>query len=92
MKYELRYHGQFLKDMKRLKQGGWKLQKLEEFFLELQKGPPFPFRYQVHPLHGDMDGVWDAHITQNWVVFFRYNRKDVIELIRTGTHASLNLS
>lgn len=92
MNYELDYHRHFLKDAKRLKQSGYKMQKLEEFFLDFQKGPPFPHHYHVHPLTGDMSGIWDAHLSENWVILFRYRGKGTIELIRTGTHASLGLS
>ena len=92
MAYELRLHRQFVKDAERLKKAGWDMKKFSIFLQELRKSPPFPHQYEIHQLRGAMEGVWDAHITQNWVVLFRQPRDGVIELLRTGTHQYLGLS
>ena len=92
MSSELHVHRQFVKDVKRLKKAGWDMRKLKSFLQELRKSPPFPEQYSVHPLQGDLQGVWDAHITQNWVVLFRRVQPGIIELLRTGTHGYLNIS
>ncbi|MSR86825.1 type II toxin-antitoxin system YafQ family toxin [Candidatus Peribacteria bacterium] len=92
MTCKFRFHRQFDKDVKRLKKAGWNMPQLQKFFQELQKGPPFPERYNIHPLKGDMQGTLDAHITHNWVVLFRQQEPGIVHLLRTGTHGYLNLS
>ena len=92
MRHELVPRRQFLRDIKRLKEAGWPMQALTEFLDCLRRGHPFPEKYQVHELHGELEGVWDGHVRQNWVVLFRYRKKGIIELSRTGTHASLGIS
>lgn len=92
MAYELRMRRQFVKDATRLKKAGWDMKKLNVFLEALRKSPPFPVQYEIHPLHGDLEGTWDAHITQNWIVLFRQAQKGVIELLRTGTHQYVGLS
>lgn len=92
MASELRLHRQFEKDMKRLKKAGWDMKKMQLFLQELRKSPPYPEHYDIHPLQGELEGTWDAHLAQNWVVFFRPLRPGVIEVMRTGTHAYLGIS
>ena len=91
MRYELHRHRQFIRDVKRLKKAGWNLGILGDFLEALQKGQPFPARYKIHPLHGELGGIWDAHIVHNWVILFRFVGDSTIELLRTGTHASVGL-
>lgn len=91
MLFELIPRRQFLRDVSRLKKSGWPMKPLTDLLNHLRVGPPFPPKYQIHELQGELAGVWDAHIRQNWVVLFRYRGKS-IELSRTGTHASLKLS
>ena len=92
MPSKLLFHRQFDKDVKRLKKAGWDVRKLEAFLLELQKSPPYPDNYNIHPLQGNLDGVWDAHVMHNWVVLFRPLQPGAIELLQTGTHQYLGLS
>lgn len=68
------------------------MQKMRLFLQELRRSPPYPEQYDIHPLQGNLEGVWDAHLAQNWVVFFRPVQAGVIEVLRTGTHAYLGIS
>lgn len=92
MIYKVIFHRQFDKDVKRLKNSGWDVSKLQKFVGEIRKGPPFPERYEIHSLQGDMQGVLDGHVVQNWVVLFRFLESNTIEFLRTGTHGYLGLS
>ena len=58
----------------------------------LSAGPPFAAKYHVHELQGDLQGVWDFHVARNWLILFRYIDASTIELLRTGTHASIGLT
>ncbi len=60
-------------------------------FLHHLESPKLPEKYRTHPLKGSFAGTWDAHLAHNWVVLFRYLDTDTIELLRTGTHASVGI-
>ncbi|MCL2326968.1 MAG: type II toxin-antitoxin system YafQ family toxin [Bacteroidetes bacterium] len=49
-----------------------------------------PGRYKNHPLTGDREKKWDLHITPDWVLLYKKDRKKaVIQLARMGTHSDL---
>ncbi|MFH0770731.1 MAG: type II toxin-antitoxin system mRNA interferase toxin, RelE/StbE family [Candidatus Peregrinibacteria bacterium] len=83
------FHRQFMKDRQRIEESGWNMRLLDEFMRSC-KNWPLPRAYEAHEMKGQMAGVWDAHIRQNWVVQFRKD-SDTILLIRTGTHAMLGI-
>lgn len=70
-------------------ESGWDRQLLDAFILSCEHWP-LSGAYEVHRMKGEMAGVWDAHIRQNWVVLFRKNG-DCIYFLRTGTHAMLGI-
>ncbi len=92
MRCELRLHRQFAKDLERLKRAGWPMERMKKALHVLASGPPFPKLWNIHELQGDLAGVYDMHVSHNWLILFRYSDKNIIELLRTGTHASINLS
>lgn len=92
MRCELLLHRQFKKDLEKLKRSGWSMTKMKSALSSLADGPPFPVSLKVHELEGDLQGVYDLHVSHNWLILFRYQKKDVIEILRTGTHASINLT
>ncbi|OGJ63574.1 hypothetical protein A3H90_02850 [Candidatus Peribacteria bacterium RIFCSPLOWO2_02_FULL_55_36] len=81
----------FLKDVKRWKRSGRGLEPLEELFCRIEKGmwPP-AVQYEAHLLSGDLEGVWDIHLRQNWIVLVKFHEGTVWAL-RMGTHAELGL-
>lgn len=92
MRCELLLHRQFKKDLQKLKRAGWNMEQAKAALFVLAEGPPFPVKYGVHELQGSMQGVYDMHVTHNWLILFCYREKNVIEILRTGTHASINLT
>ncbi len=66
--------------------------KMKSALQALADGPPFPVSLKVHELEGALKGVFDLHVSHNWLILFRFQSKSVIELLRTGTHASINLT
>lgn len=81
----------FLKDVKRWKKSGRSLELLEELFYRIAKGmwPPAA-QYKAHLLRGELEGVWDIHLRQNWIVLVKFDEGTVWAL-RMGTHAELGL-
>ena len=68
------------------------MEKMKKALDVLADGPPFPVSYNVHELSGTLLGVYDMHVSHNWLILFRFQSKHVIEVLRTGTHASINLT
>lgn len=92
MRCELRPHRHFEKDLARLKRAGWPMEKMKKALGVLANGPPFPPSWKIHPLDGPLAGIYDMHVAHNWLILFCYREKNIIELLRTGTHASINLT
>jgi toxin HigB-1 len=36
--------------------------------------------YRLHPLKGDLKGVWAVDVTRNWRITFRFEGKDVCDV------------
>ena len=87
----LEFTNRFLKDVKRWKKSGKNVQPLEGLFHMIEKGvwPPVA-KYEAHLLSGDLEGVWDIHIRQNWIVLAKFHQGTVY-VLRMGTHAELGL-
>lgn len=92
MRCDVLLHRQFVKDLEKLKRSGWPMVKMKSALGALASGPPFPVSLKVHELEGALQGVYDLHVAHNWLILFRYQGKNVIEVLRTGTHASINLT
>lgn len=81
----------FHRDYARWKKAGWNMRQLDAFLNDATAHWPLSPKYKAHQLKGHLQGVWDVHIRQNWVVFFRVE-KEYIKLLRMGTHAYLGIS
>lgn len=43
-------------------------------------------RYRLHPLKGDMKGVWSVTVRANWRITFRFEGTDVVDVELTDYH------
>ena len=92
MKYAVRESTKFRKDLKRLLKRGLDRQKLLEVVRLLASGQPLPPKYKDHALTGDLAGLRDCHIQNDWVLLYKIeNLVLVLTLVRTGTHSDLGL-
>ena len=92
MKYAVRESSKFRKDLKRLLKRGLDRQKLLEVVRLLASGQPLPPKYKVHALTGDLAGLRDCHIQNDWVLLYKIEDLVlVLTLVRTGTHSDLGL-
>ena len=90
MKYEIRFAGQFKKDLKLAKKQGRDLEKLFAVVEKLADAVPLPAKYRDHPLSGDYAGCRECHIEPDWLlVYERYEDVLVLMLDRVGSHAEL---
>ena len=92
MKYAVRESSKFRKDLKRLLKRGLDRQKLLEVVRLLASGQPLPPKHKDHALTGDLAGLRDCHIQNDWVLLYKIEDLVlVLTLVRTGTHSDLGL-
>lgn len=80
----------FRKTVRRWKKSGRDMRPLEEFIDVVRTTWPPPAKYEAHLLAGSLEGIWDIHLRQNWVLLLRFDA-GVVYFLRMGTHAELGL-
>ena len=92
MKYGVRKTSRYKKSLKKMLKRGKDIKKLTNVVLKLANGEQLPPQYKDHPLNGDLAGLRDCHIENDWVLL--YEIKDnllILSLADTGTHSDLGL-
>ena len=91
MKYRVFRAKRFRKNLKKMLRRGKDVNKLNEVVLKLAQGETLPPKYRDHALSGDLDGLRDCHIENDWVLLYFYTSAGelVLTLTDTGTHADL---
>ena len=90
MKYGIRKTARFKKSLKLMLKRGKDNGKMAKIVHLLANGKPLPPECKDHALSGDLAGLRDCHIENDWILF--YSIKDNILLLTlsdTGTHADL---
>lgn len=80
----------FLKDFDKWKKSGKNMAPFDEFVSVIHTTWPPPSKYEAHLLSGELEGIWDIHIRQNWIVLAEFHN-ETVTLLRMGTHADLKL-
>ncbi|GHS97951.1 hypothetical protein FACS1894139_11640 [Planctomycetales bacterium] len=84
---EIKPHKQFRQDVKRLGKQNKNLDELNAVITLLQKQKILPEKYRDHPLKGNFAGFRGCHLSGDWILAYRVNRKNNrLELYGTGTH------
>jgi len=91
-KYTVRQTKRFRKSLKKIMKRGKDRAKLMTVVNMLARGEILPPQYKDHALIGDLIGLRDCHIENDWVLL--YEIKDnvlILSLADTGTHSDLGL-
>jgi len=80
---------QYRKDLKRYKNQPKKLDALKELLRVLQNEQPIPAEYKPHMLLGQYKGCMECHIQGDFLLIWFDEERDIIELVRLGTHSEL---
>ena len=80
---------QYKKDLKRYKNNPQKLADLKEVLKMLQNEQPIPADYLPHSLSGKYKGCLECHINGDFLLIWYDKNRDVIELVRLGSHSEL---
>jgi len=92
MKYFIKQTTRFKKSLKKMLKRGKEYAKLRAVVEMLARGETLPPQYKDHALVGDLIGLRDCHIENDWVLL--YEIKDnvlILSLADTGTHSDLGL-
>jgi len=79
----------FKKDYKRILKRQYPEAKFIEILTLLLTDQPLPVKCKPHKLLGEYDGMWECHITPDWLLVYEINNDTELKLRRTGTHADL---
>ena len=80
---------QYRKDLKRYKHQPEKLEALTKVLKMLKNEQPVPAEYKPHLLIGQYKGCMECHIQNNFLLIWVDEVKNIIELVRLGTHSEL---
>ena len=91
MKYRVFKAKRFRKSLKKMIRRGKDINKINDVILKLAMGESLPPQYRDHALSGDLEGLRDCHIENDWVLLYFYttNGELVLTLTDTGSHADL---
>lgn len=90
MKYTVRQTKKFRKELKKMLKRGVDRTKLSKVVTLLACGEQLPPQYKDHALSGNLEGLRDCHIENDWVLIYAIEDDVlVLTLTRTGTHADL---
>ena len=91
MKYRVFRATRFRKSLKKMIRRGKDINKINDVILKLAMGESLPPQYRDHALSGDLEGLRDCHIENDWVLLYFYttNGELVLTLTDTVTHADL---
>lgn len=86
---ELRYTGQFKKDLKRFLNQPKKLRALNDVLEMLMMEAVLPEKYRAHMLHGNYEGCMECHIEGDFLLIWFDEELQRIALLRLGSHSEL---
>ena len=80
---------QYKKDYKRYRNNPRKKAALKEVLTMLRNELPIPAEYQPHELQGQYKGCMECHIQGDFLLIWFDPNRDIIELVRLGSHSQL---
>lgn len=86
---ELKITTQFKKDLKRYQNKLVVLAKLEAILGLLQNEEAIPAINRPHVLTGNFAGYWECHVENDTLLIWWDKERDIIKLVRFGTHSEL---
>lgn len=85
----LRYSTQYKKDFKKYRNQPQKLEKLLKVFQMLENETELPPELKAHKLIGQYKGCMECHIEGDFLLIWIDEDKNVIEVLRLGSHSEL---
>ncbi len=90
MKYEVKFTGQFKRDLKLARKQGKDIDRLFNVINTIAEGGKLDEKYHDHNLSGDYAGCRECHVEPDWLLIYEIVDKVlVLMLYRVGTHSEL---
>ena len=86
---EIRKSSQFKKDFKRIRNDNDKVEALLNIVRLLERGEGIPDKYSPHMLKGRLKGIMECHIGPDYLLLWLDEEKNIVRLIRHGSHAEI---
>lgn len=88
--YNLEYSGQFKRDLKLMAKRGLNIEEMRKVLNYLAHDGQVPASYVPHLLKGKYAGIWECHITPDWLLMYDITETiQLVRLVRTGSHSDL---
>jgi mRNA interferase YafQ len=81
--------GKFKKDFKRYRNKPDRIEKLYKVLDMLKEDMDIPQEYNPHKLTGNYNGYMECHIENDLLLILIDAEKDIIKLVRLGSHSEL---
>ena len=92
MKYGIRVTSRYKKSLKRMLKRGKDIRMITSVVRMLAMGETLPPQYRDHALTGDLAGLRDCHVENDWVLIYKIQGNPLIlTLADTGSHSDLGL-
>ena len=88
MKREINQSSRFKRQMRIMLKRGKDETKIRVVIEKLLLKQILPLKYQDHQ-PGKRAGSRECHIEPDWLLVYRFNKKNELDLIETGSHADL---
>ena len=91
MKYAIRQTSRYKKSLKKMLKRGKDINKITAVVRTLAMGDTLPPQYKDHALSGDLEGLRDCHIENDWILLYFYSTDGelILTLTDTGSHSDL---
>jgi len=90
MKYKVSTTKRFDKALKKCIKRGLDMSKLKTIILILEESGCLPAIYRPHKLVGKYVGLWECHISPDWLLIWDQNDEELTLLfIDTGSHSDV---
>ncbi|MCQ2253347.1 MAG: type II toxin-antitoxin system YafQ family toxin [Bacteroidales bacterium] len=88
--YSIDYTGQFKKHYKLCVKRGLDVAKLKTVIELLAADGCLPAEYRPHILSGKYAGIWECHISSDWLLLWKQNDNQLqLLMVDTGTHSDI---
>lgn len=90
MKYEVKFTGQFKRDLKLAKKQGKDVDKLFDVISTSAEGKKLDKKYRDHNLSGAYAGCRECHVEPDWLLVYEVMDNVLVLMVyRVGTHSDL---
>ena len=83
MKYSIDFTNRFKKSLRKGVKRGLDPTLIEKAVEKLANEGKLPPSYKSHKLHGNLEGIWECHITPDWLMLWEQNDEKLTLLFLT---------